>query len=117
LQYVVARGIFVAIVLVLFAFDTIPSWNFYSRQDLLNIVQQAVKSGDSFEKLYPVVSCWWDSPLDIAFDYRHSAELEMLWKISGLFNGLGEDTRFNMHMALAGELRKLTKEQEWPLTE
>jgi len=51
-----AGSIFVAIALVLFAFTIILSWNFYSRRNLLDRAQQAVKSGDSFKKLYPVVS-------------------------------------------------------------
>ena len=106
-----AGSIFVAIVLILFAFTTILSWNFYSRQNLLNIAQHAARSEDSFKRLYPMISYSWIAFWIVLLTIGTTIEVEMLWKVSDIFNGLMMIPNLICIWLLAGELRRLTAEQ------
>ena len=110
LVYGNAGSIFVAIVLILFAFTTILSWNFYSRQNLLNIVQHAARNEDSFKRLYPIISYSWIAFWIVLLTVGTTIEVEMLWKISDIFNGLMMIPNLICIWLMAGELRRLTAE-------
>jgi AGCS family alanine or glycine:cation symporter len=101
-------GMFVAIVLILFAFTTILSWNFYSRQNLLNIVQHAIKRPERFEKLYPLISYSWIAFWAALLVISTTIEIELVWNISDIFNGLMMIPNLMCIWLLAGELRRLT---------
>jgi AGCS family alanine or glycine:cation symporter len=104
-----AGGVFVAIVLILFAFTTILSWNFYSRQNMLSIVQHIVKKAERFEKLYPVLSNAWIALWAVLLIIGTTIEVELLWSISDIFNGLMMVPNLICIWLLAGELRKLSQ--------
>lgn len=103
-----AGGMFVAIALILFAFTTILSWNFYSRQNLLNVVEHIAKKPGQFEKLYPIVSYSWLAFWIVLLTIGTTIEVEVLWNISDIFNGLMMVPNLICIWLLAGELRRLT---------
>jgi AGCS family alanine or glycine:cation symporter len=105
-----AGGMFVAIALILFAFTTILSWNFYSRQNLLNIVQHIAKKPGQFEKLYPLVSYSWIAFWIVLLTIGTTIEVELLWSVSDIFNGLMMVPNLICIWLLARELKKMTEE-------